>query len=264
MQGNQDMTLESEQSAPTPRTTAAGLEAWLSGVHAEPVAETPAVETEPVIDTDPALAFEPMAEPVPAAEPEYVGPVNLAEAIALGMATSARKMTGPDGAELVLDPEHNAYYFESTSLKPLEIILQQPADRWTPVYSDTLAKAGAANAAQPLERLRWFAGLVATPGILGRKLSRGERYKLTRWPETEREFPKHFRIAKALLKEHATADEIVSASGMPYEEVVDYMNASDAAGRLEAAASLKVEQAEPSASRTSRLMSRLNKPLFAR
>lgn len=265
MQGNQDMTLDSEKEfSSTPRTTAAGLEAWLSGVHAEPVSEAPVAEIEPAIDVEPVIAIEPFAEPVVEPEPEYVGPVNLAEAIALGMATSARKMTGPDGAELVLDPEHNAYHFESTSLKPLEIILQQPADRWTPVYSDTLAKARAANAAQSLERLRWFAGLIATPGILGRKLSRSEHYKLNRWPETEREFPKHFRIAKALLKEHATADEVVVASGMPYEDVVDYMNASDAAGRLEAAASLKVEQAEPTASRTSRLMSRLNKPLFAR
>ena len=197
-------------------------------------------------------------------EPGDVGPVNAAEALALGMATTARKWVGPDGAELVIDPERHAYHFESTSLKPLLAILQQSAKQWTPVYSDALNAARASHPAQPLERLLWFAGLVATPGILGRQLSRGERYKLTRWPETEREFPKHFRIAKEMVKEAATADQIAAASGMPYEEVIDYMNASHAAGRLAAASAEQAAEAAQPASRGSRLMARLNKPLFAR
>lgn len=252
MQGHHDMTLDSEHGAASSlRTTAAGLEAWLSGAPAEPAATLPAPV---VVDA---------AVPVPEAEPE-IGPVNAAEAFALGLAISARKLTGPDGAELVIDPERHAYYFESTSLKPLQAILEQSAKQWAPMQAEALAAVRAAEPAQPLERLLWFAGLVATPGILGRRLSRSERYKLTGWPETEREFPKHFRIAKALLKAPATVDEVAAESGMPYEDVVDYVNASHAAGRLEAASAAQAAAIPDTPSRGARIMARLNKPLFAR
>ena len=255
MQGNQDMTLHSEQAiAPSSRTTAAGLEAWLSGAHPGPEA----------VDMDLPTAEIPEAGPV--AESEVIGPVNAAEALAWsleqGTFSSARKLVGPDGAELVVDPENNAYHFESTSLKPLAALLEQPASAWTPIYSEAMKHARATHPAQSLERLRWYAGLVATPGILNRKLSRDERYKLSRWPETEREYPKHFRIAKEMVKEAATVDAIVAASGVGYEEAVDYINASFAAGRLEAASTATEETAAPS--RRERLMARLNKPLFAR
>ncbi|MBS0383588.1 MAG: hypothetical protein JSR56_14275 [Proteobacteria bacterium] len=256
MQGNQDMTFDMDQATPSlSRTTAAGLEAWLSGAHADPVQ----------LDIDPPVAEIPEAEPV--VEPEVVGPVNAAEALAWSLAqgtfSSTRKLVGPDGAELVVDPAKNAYHFESTSLKPLAALLEQPASAWQPIYSEATNIARATHPAQPLERLRWFAGLIATPGILNRKLSRSERYKLSRWPETEREYPKHFRIAKEMVKEAATVDAIVAASGVAYEEVVDYINASYAAGRLETAAVAKPEEQE-APSRRERLIAVLNKPLFAR
>jgi hypothetical protein len=256
MQGNQDMTLDSEQAIFSPvRTTAAGLEAWLAGAHTEPG----------LVDVELPVAAIPAPEPV--AEPAAVGPVNAAEALAWSLSqgtfSSARKLVGPDGAELVVDPEQNAYHFESTSLKPLAALLLQPASAWTPVYSEALKNARASHPAQPLERLRWYAGLIATPGILNRKLNRSERYKLSRWPETEREYPKHFRIAKEMVKEAATVDAIVAAAGVTHEEAVDYVNASFAAGRLEAAAAAMIaETAAPS--RRERLIARLNKPLFAR
>lgn len=262
MQGGQDMTFDLEQGVSSaPRTTAAGLEAWLSGVHADDV---------PVEDIQPAAIEAPAPAPIQVATPEVVevGPVNAAEALALafvqGTFSSPRKLVGPDGAELVVDPERNAYHFESTSLKPIAALLEQPASAWTPIYSEALNAARAANPAQSLGRLRWYAGLIATPGILGRKLNRSERYKLTRWPETEREYPKHFRLAKEMVKDYATVDEIVLGSGMSYEEVVDYMNASFADGRLEAAPKAEVGDTAPRGSRRERLMARLNKPLFVR
>lgn len=273
MQGDQDMTLDSEQvAASVPRTTAAGLEAWLSGVHAEtPEVEATQLDDVQIEDGMPELAALPEPiEPVQPeiAEPMEVGPVNAAEALALALAqgtfSSARKLVGPDGAELVVDPEQNTYHFESTSLKPLAVLLEQPAGAWTPIYSEALKAARLANPAQPLGRLRWYAGLIATPGILGRKLVRSERYKLSRWPETEREFPKHFRLAKEMVKDFATVDEIAAASGMPHEEVVDYFNACFADGRLETPPKVQESDASQQGSRRGRLMARLNKPLFAR
>ncbi|MGH8234582.1 MAG: hypothetical protein ACREPU_10380 [Rhodanobacteraceae bacterium] len=257
MQGNHDMTLNSETAiSSSPRTTAAGLETWLSDDTAnkahDGIEATLIEHSTPEADEG----------------PEEIGPVNAAEALALSLAlgtfSSPRKLTGPDGAELVVDPEQGVYHFESTSLKPLSALLEQPAFAWTPIYSEALKAARAANPAQPLERLRWYAGLIATPGILSRKLSRAGRYKLSRWPETEREFAKHFRIAKEMLKNAATADEIVAASGMPYEDVVDYINASHAGGRLEATSVKQSSDDAPVSSRRERLMARLNKPLFVR
>jgi len=259
MQGEQEMTFDSEPAVSAPRTTAVGLEAWLSGVHAEDLQ---------VEDTPSAIIEAPEPVQIQASEIVEVGPVNAAEALALalvqGTFSSPRKLVGPDGAELVVDPEKDVYHFEATALKPLAPLLQQPASAWTPIYSEALSAARAANPAQPLGRLRWYAGFIATPGILGRKLSRSERYKLTRWPETEREYPKHFRLAKEMVKDYATVDEIVAASGMTYEEVVDYMNGSFADGRLQAAPKAEDDDAAPRASRRERLIARLNKPLFAR
>lgn len=257
MQGDRDMTLDTEIAAP--RTTAAGLEAWLSGAHAAPA--TAPIETVEAVAT---------AEPAPAsiAEDTEIPPVNAAEALALaislGTFSSPRRLTGADGAQLIVDPENNAYHFESTALKPLAALLAQAATDWQPVYSEAVKAARATHPAQSMERLRWFAGLVATPGILSRKLSSSGAYRLARWPETEREFPKHFRIAKAMAKNAMGIDEIVAESGMPHEEVVDYINASFAASRLATAGTPNESAAETTSSRRDRLFARLNKPLFAR
>lgn len=246
------MRLDRDIAGPPPRTTAAGLDSWLSGEHpADP------------FDADVTARIE---TPAPGMVPDagHIGPVNAAEALALGTISSTRKLVGPDGAELVVDPLQDAYYFETTSLKPLAVLLQQPASAWIPVYSEAVKAARACNAPQPLPRLRWYAGLIATPGILGRELHRAGHYRLSHWPQTEREFPKHFRIAKEMLKDPVTVDEVVAASGMPYEEVVDYFNASYAGGRLDAGSVKKSARKATSMSRRERLIARLNKPLFSR
>lgn len=200
----------------------------------------------------------------PAEMPLELGPVNAAEALALDAIAGARKLVGVEGAVLITDPEQDAYYFDTKSLKPLHALLQLPAASWIPVYSTTLKRIRDTGTAQPLERLRWYAGLIATPGILGRRLSRAARYKLARWPETEREFPRHFRIATAMLKDAVSAEEVAAASGVALDEVVDYINASYAAGRLATSRAAPDQPHPPDArTRASRLLAVLNKPLFA-
>jgi hypothetical protein len=245
MRDHHDMTLHPD----TAPTTAAGLESWLSGENAGIPGLPPDIGG---------------AAPESLADARPVGPVNAAEALALGTFASAQKLLGADGAELVIDPLKDAYYFESTSLKPLAVLLQQPASAWIPMYSEAMKAIRAGHAAQPLPRLRWYAGLIATPGILGRELHRAGRYKLSHWPETEREFPQHFRIAKEMLEDPVTVEDVVAASGMPCEEVVDYINASYAGGRLDAASVKKSSRKATALSRRERLIARLNKPLFTR
>lgn len=257
MQGKHDMTFDTQPTSSTlARTTMVGAETWLTGAipgHGSMLADqamaNPAV---PAVDTDP------MA----------VGPVNAAEALAwsldLGTFSSPRKLTGTDGAELIVDPEKGAYYFESTSLKPLAALLQQTATAWTPVYSVAINATRDSNEAQPLERLRWYAGLIATPGILSRKLHSNGQFKLSRWPETEREYPKHFRIAKEMAREASTLDAIVAASGASRDEVVDYVNASHASGRLATTTTDETRSVDATPTRSQRLIAALNKPLFTR
>lgn len=175
-----------------------------------------------------------MPETPATAAPQEPEPINVAELIVRRFPTLAGRVADCD---LVVDSEHGVYY-AGDALKPL----QDPLER-KPSSLHTLDAAALATVRQrkplPLARLRWFAGLVATPGILARGLQEGERYKLSRWPQTEREFPRHFRIATAMMKQAATPAELAVASGVPLAEVIDYINASKAAGWL------AVERDEP-------------------
>ena len=87
--------------------------------------------------------------------------------------------------------------------------------------------------AQPLSRLIWFGGLLAGKGALARGYDPQSRFQLLKWPQTEREFPKHFRVATAMMKGPATLPEIAEASGVPLADVTDFVNASLATGFAE-------------------------------
>src|SRR3546814_850532 len=70
-------------------------------------------------------------------------------------------------------------------------------------------------------------------------------YKLNKWPQPEREYPLHFRIATAMMKGPATLAEIAGASGMPVADVADFVNASLATGFADIAPNTPPEPAEP-------------------
>lgn len=82
---------------------------------------------------------------------------------------------------------------------------------------------------QPLSRLVWLLALGGGEGRLQGHAA-GTRFQLGKWPQAEREFPKHFRIATVMLKAPATVEEIAAASGASEAEVADYVNAALAAG----------------------------------
>ena len=89
------------------------------------------------------------------------------------------------------------------------------------------------SALKPLARLVWFGALLASQGRLVGGLDDSERFRLSKWPQTEREFPKHFRIATAMMKGPATLAEIAEASNVPLTDVTDFVNASLATGFAE-------------------------------
>lgn len=88
-------------------------------------------------------------------------------------------------------------------------------------------------ASQPLARLKWLAHLVRSDGELEAGLDAKGRYKLSRWPQSEREFPKHFRIATVMLKQACTVDEIATQGGASSADVANFINAYNAIGFIE-------------------------------
>ncbi len=81
------------------------------------------------------------------------------------------------------------------------------------------------------------------------------RYLLKKWPQTEREYPKHFRIATVMMKGPAGVTEIAEASGVGSDEVADFINANLATGYAEVAVDLTPP--EPPSPRTTGLFGRI-------
>lgn len=102
-----------------------------------------------------------------------------------------------------------------------------PAAQWD-------AAAAQMGAPMPLARLVWFGNLLAGRGRLAPGYDAARRYRMTKWPQTEREYPKHFRIATVMMKGPAHLAEIAEASGVTEPEVADFINANLATGFAEA------------------------------
>ncbi|WP_300615334.1 hypothetical protein [Dokdonella sp.] len=119
---------------------------------------------------------------------------------------------------------------------------------------ETGPEASQSSSAQPYARLIWLTHLVRGGGQLEAPLDAGARYKLARWPQSEREFPKHFRIATIMLKQAGTPEEIAAQSGAAIGDVADFINAYHAVGFVE------VEAAAASADASTRgLFGRIKK-----
>lgn len=137
-----------------------------------------------------------------------------------------------NGAEpLVLDPETRVY-FGPSALKALLPFCQgdMPARELQPLDAAAFAEVVKKGGAQPMARLRWLFALVSGEGTLAEGYAMDERFSLSKWPQIEREFPKHFRIATSMMKGPATIAEIAELSTAPVSEVIDFVNANLASG----------------------------------
>ena len=92
------------------------------------------------------------------------------------------------------------------------------------------SQTAAQGPAQPLLRLVWFGNLLAGEGKLVAGFDPDGRFQRVKWPQTEREYPKHFRIATVMMKGPSTLAEIASGSGVPVPDVIDFVNANLATG----------------------------------
>lgn len=137
--------------------------------------------------------------------------------------------------KLILDPATQTYWGCST-LKPLVAGLTQSVQPDALVAMDAAAMTRQPPKDQPplpWSRLRWLAALYAGQGsVIG--FAPQQMFKLARWPQIEREFPRHFRIATALMRQPSMVDEIAAQSGASSSEVADFVNAYLLTGHVEA------------------------------
>lgn len=178
------------------------------------------------------------AAPVPIVQAPAPPPASLLDLLEGPAAVGSRtRLTAEGRPALLLDPAARRWYADG-NLKSLAGWCSPPvaADAVRPVSDDDFDAAVANLAAQPYSRLIWLAHLLRGGGRLDSRLDPAARYKLAAWPPSEREFPKHFRIATAMLREAATLEEIAGHSSATPADVADFVNAYHAIGYVEVSA----------------------------
>lgn len=193
----------------------------------------PASEPTPEPATLAAAAETP--SPAPVAAPARPAEPRLADYLRPGALPGPVRLQLPGMPDLVLDPTTQTY-LGGSPLKPLlpycaallrEADLVPVAAHELPVLSASL------GGSQPWSRLAWLCALSGGNGALAPGFGPNEKYKLLKWPQTEREFPKHFRIATVMMKGPASLTEIAGHSGSTLAEVIDFVNACLATGVAE-------------------------------
>ena len=207
----------------------------------------------------PAAASPPVpAAPAPAAPANFAGPsadylaaVTTGQMAAMPLSTVPHEprvsdylpkgiLGGPaklqlaGGPLLAFDPATQTYAGSAT-LKPLlpyvEAIIRDSDFTAIEAAEFERIKAGSGGA-QPYMRLLWLCGLTVCKGQLLPGFSLARKFVLTKWPQIEREFPKHFRLATVMMKGPAFAKDIAELAGVTQEDVVDFINAGLLAGSV--------------------------------
>ena len=208
-----------------------------------------APEPLPVPEPEPIPEPEPKPAPEPEPEPLIQVPADRGLArwlLAGGLERRVRLQRG-DGPVLLVDPRTRVWHGPVT-LKPLAAYFEgslQLEDFTTPDAAAWESEAAAIGAAQPLSRLQWLGGLLAGRGALLPGLDPDGKYRLLKWPQTEREYPKHFRIATAMMKGPASVSEVAEASGVAREDVADFVNANLATGYAQSMSDVPPEPEAP-------------------
>jgi hypothetical protein len=205
----------------------------------------PRRDPETAAPAEPAAALEPA--PVAAAAPAPPAPPRertLSDWLAPG-ALSGRWKFQRAGASVVFDADARTYHGPS-ALKPLTGAFDGSVTRddFESIPGDAWASTATGDA-QPLARLQWLGALLAGKGKLLPGYDPAGQYRLVKWPQTEREYPRHFRIATAMMTGPATLAETAAASGVPIEEVADFVNANLLTGYAEPVQPAPAEPSEP-------------------
>jgi hypothetical protein len=202
---------------------------------APPRAEAPAPVEPPRPAARPAPPPVAAAPPPPPPAPAPVRELGLADFLTGITLPGPARLVTADAPDLLLDPASQTWYSSATGLRALapHCARTLTLGDWQLLNAADFAAARGSLAAQPFSRLLWFYVLNRSRGELLPELDRAARFKLARYPQSEREFAKHFRIGTFMMKDFASLEDIAEASGAALPDVVDYVNAYTAVGFVE-------------------------------
>lgn len=194
-----------------------------------PTVDAPAVEVQRPLPPRPAP---PVAAPAPPAPTRELSVADFLTGITL---PGPARLVTPGAQDLLLDPASQTWYSSSTGLRALAPHCGRglQLSDWQLLNAADFAAAKGTLTAQPFSRMLWFYVLNRSQGELLPELDRQARFKLARYPQSEREFAKHFRIGTFMLKDFASLEDIAEASGAALPDVIDYVNAYTAVGFVE-------------------------------
>ncbi|CAN5208786.1 hypothetical protein BH11PSE14_BH11PSE14_21400 [soil metagenome] len=158
---------------------------------------------------------------------------RLSDFLARGRLTGPARLQFAGAPTLVFDPASQTWA-GSAALKPVVGLLDRDlgdAD-FEPVDSAEFERAKAAGGAHPYLRLLWLSGLVAGSGQLLVGYTPAKKFVLSKWPQIEREYSRHFRLATVMMKGPALVRELVESSGVAEAEVIDFINAGLVIGSI--------------------------------
>ena len=205
---------ETLQTVPAARTV---TDAGPQRVDVMPLEATPDVSAEPIVEALP--------PPIQRTLLDFLRPGALSGPASLRDAQPS----------LVVDVAAGMY-LGGSALKPLAPLCARALedDDWQMLSASEYAELRAhSGEPQPLTRLIWLAGMHGFDGQLCPDLADALRFKLGKWPQSEREYPRQIRIATALMKQLGSVEEMAAASGASASEVADYINAFHALGVIE-------------------------------
>ncbi len=212
----------------------------------------------------PAPAPAPVAAPAPEPSPEPEPPKEhrLHHWLTDHTLAAAVRIQSKDAPDLVLDPGNKTYYADG-NLRALaahcgRVVAHEELHEVSPIE---LARLQASGKGQPYARLNWLSHVLGSNGHPAQGVDVNAKFKLSRWPQIEREFPKHFRIATVMMKQPATLGEIAEQSGATLPDVIDFTNAYHAIGYIEIeGAAGAADTAAPRDTGRGAILSRLKNP----
>ena len=175
---------------------------------------------------------------------------------------AAVRIHSKDAPDLVLDPGNKTYYADG-NLRALaahcgRAVAHEELHEVSPIE---LARLQASGKGQPYARLNWLSHVLGSNGHPAPGVDVNAKFKMSRWPQIEREFPKHFRIATVMMKQPATLGEIAEQSGASLPDVIDFTNAYHAIGFIEIeGAAAATEAGVPRDTGRGAILSRLKNP----
>lgn len=208
--------------------TAAPARPAVASDTAAPVAATAPSRAAPAAPA--ATSTEPDSPPPPATPAAR----KLIDILLAGEADDGPRRLDLPGAPPLLFDVSQKIFLAGSSIKGLlphtQITLTPDAIKPVPAAEFDAQRASLGH--QPLARLLWLAALGGGDGDIPGGAPEA-RYKLGKWPQIEREFPKHFRIATTMMKGFQTPAEIAEQSGAELAEVNDFITASLVSGHAE-------------------------------